>query len=181
MTKIYGRLLVFHYISYERPENDIELKITNLLWLSYAYMRQWTWPLLIQIMECRLFGGKLLSEPTPTHCHCSCKEYISMKFNFKIVSVIQQNTLKHVVCKIVPICLGLTPVNIDGDDGVLSYQLRLPYDSLLKKMISSIILFVSRTAENVKCNHSQMCSVHYIQLTRGSTLRVHGGIYFAYT
>ena len=35
---------------------------------SAAYMRQWTGPALVQIMACRLFGAKPLSEPMLEYC-----------------------------------------------------------------------------------------------------------------
>ena len=36
--------------------------------ISAAYMRQWIAPALLQIMDCRLFGAKPLSEPTLGYC-----------------------------------------------------------------------------------------------------------------
>ena len=72
----------------------------NLLGPSDAYMLQSAWPSLVQIMACRLFGAKLLSEPMPDYCHLSPRQQISLKF--------EQNTafflfnkmhFKNFVCK----------------------------------------------------------------------------------
>ena len=36
---------------------------------SAVYMRQWIWSALVQIMACRLFGAKSLSEPVLGYCY----------------------------------------------------------------------------------------------------------------
>ena len=35
---------------------------------SAAYMRQWAYSALVQVMACRLFGAKLLPEPMLAYC-----------------------------------------------------------------------------------------------------------------
>ena len=44
----------------------VQLQWVNSLRLSDSYMHQWTRPSLVQIMACRLFGTKPLSEPMLT-------------------------------------------------------------------------------------------------------------------
>ena len=46
---------------------NTSIKDTHLP-LVPAYMRRWTWSLLVQVMACRLFGAKLLPEPRLTYC-----------------------------------------------------------------------------------------------------------------
>ena len=43
-----------------------------------AYMRQWIWSALIQIMACYLHGAKPLYEPKLAYCQLEPKEHISM-------------------------------------------------------------------------------------------------------
>ena len=47
---------------------------------SATYMCQWTGSALVQIMACRLFGAKPLSEPMYGCCQLDPKEYISVTF-----------------------------------------------------------------------------------------------------
>ena len=47
---------------------------------SVAYMRRWTGVALVQIMACRLFGVKPLSEPVLGNCQLDPKEQTSVKF-----------------------------------------------------------------------------------------------------
>ena len=51
---------------------------------SAPYMCQWIGSALVQIMACRLLGAKPLSEPMLTYCQLEPKEYISMKYHFKL-------------------------------------------------------------------------------------------------
>ena len=44
------------------------------------YMGQYNVTTLVQIMACRLFGGKPLSDPMPYDCQLDPKEQNSMKF-----------------------------------------------------------------------------------------------------
>ena len=62
------------------------LYIVNSLRPSDAYMRQYNIPTLLQIMTCRLFGAKPLSEPTLPYCQLIPTEHISMKFYSKFTS-----------------------------------------------------------------------------------------------
>ena len=48
--------------------------------LSDAYMRQSIGSVLVQIMACRLFGAKPLSEPMLSYCQLDPKEQTSVKF-----------------------------------------------------------------------------------------------------
>ena len=47
---------------------------------SAAYMRQWTGSSLVQVMACRLFGAKPLTEPMLAYCQLDSWENISVKF-----------------------------------------------------------------------------------------------------
>ena len=73
----------------------------NSLRLSDAYIRQYSIPILLQIMVCRLFGDKPLSEPMLPYCQLGRKEHISVKFIQN--SIYQENALEN-NCR--PFCLG---------------------------------------------------------------------------
>ena len=47
--------------------------------LSATYMRQWTVPALVQVMACRLFGAKQLSEPMLPYFQLDPWEQISVE------------------------------------------------------------------------------------------------------
>ena len=53
---------------------------------SAAYLREWNGSSMAQVMACRLFGAKPLSEPTLTHCLLYSWEYISVKFVSELFS-----------------------------------------------------------------------------------------------
>ena len=48
-----------------------------------AYMYHYNIPTLLQIMACRLFSAKPLSEPMLPYCQLDFREHISMKFHFR--------------------------------------------------------------------------------------------------
>ena len=52
----------------------------NSMRLSNANMHQYNIPTLLQIMACRLFGAKPLTEPMLPYCQIDPKEHISLKF-----------------------------------------------------------------------------------------------------
>ena len=54
--------------------------VLNSSSLSAAYMHQWIRSALVQIMTCRLFGAKPLSEPVLVYCQLDTWEHTSMKF-----------------------------------------------------------------------------------------------------
>ena len=70
---------------------------------SYAYMRRWTGPSLIQVMACRLFGAKPLSEPMLAYCQLDSWEQISVKFKSKFYLFIQKIYLKMSSAKLMAI------------------------------------------------------------------------------
>ena len=78
--------------------------IINSLRLSDAYERQWNKPSLVQIMACRLFGAKPLSEPVLTCCQLEPKEFYLVKFWSKIkhfhsrqcVSISRLQNVRHI-------------------------------------------------------------------------------------
>ena len=65
--------------------NTISVSI-NSLKLGDAYMHQLTWLSLVQIMACRLFGAKPLSEPMIIYCHLYPMGHISIKYHSKFKS-----------------------------------------------------------------------------------------------
>ena len=80
-----------------------ELRL-NSLRPSDAYMRQLNIPTLIQLMVCRLFGAKPLSQPMLLYCHLDPKKHISGKFySINSKGLIQENALENVVCKMAAI------------------------------------------------------------------------------
>ena len=50
---------------------------------SASYMRQWIGSALVEIMACRLFGAKPLSQPTLGYCQVDSWEHISVKFEYE--------------------------------------------------------------------------------------------------
>ena len=52
----------------------------NSLMPNDAYMRQYNIPTIVQIMACRLFGTKPLSEPMLPYCQLDPNEHILVKF-----------------------------------------------------------------------------------------------------
>ena len=63
-------------------------------------MRRWTGPSLIQVMACRLFGAKPLSEPMLANCQLDSCEQISVKFKSKFYHFHSKNVFENVFCKI---------------------------------------------------------------------------------
>ena len=71
-------------------------------------MRQYNITSLVQIMACRLFGAKPLSEPMLPYCQLDPKEHISVKFCLKLRSFHSRKcTGKCRLPKGRPSCLGL--------------------------------------------------------------------------
>ena len=64
---------------------------------SDAYMRQYNIPTLVQIMACRLFGAKPLSEPMLPYCQLDPREHISLKFVWNSKVFIKGNAVQNVV------------------------------------------------------------------------------------
>ena len=63
---------------------------------SAAYTRQWIGSALVQIMACRLFGAKPLSEPMLGNCQLDPWEQNPVKIQSKFL---QENALENAVCK----------------------------------------------------------------------------------
>ena len=62
--------------------------LTHLIYSSprsAAYMCQWIWSTLVQVMACRLFGAKPLSEPMLAYCQLDIWEQISLKSSLKFI------------------------------------------------------------------------------------------------
>ena len=84
--------------------------------LGDAYVHQWTRPLLVLLMACRLFGTKPLSKSMLTNYHLHHGEQTSVKFQS------QYSNLKMSSAKWQPFCLGLSvsmPLCLN-QEGVLS-------------------------------------------------------------
>ena len=80
----------------------------NSLRPSDAYMRQYNIPALLQIMACRLFGAKPLSEPMLPYCQLDPKEHILVKFYSKLkIFLFTKIHLKMSPGKWQTCCLGL--------------------------------------------------------------------------
>ena len=84
-------------------------KYINSLMPNDAYMPQCNIPTLVQIMACRLFGTKPLSEPMLTYCQLGPEEHISVKFHLKFKSFHSRKTTWKCLssAKWEPFCLGL--------------------------------------------------------------------------
>ena len=70
---------------------------------SDAYMRQYNILTLVQIMACRLFGAKPLSEPMLPCCQLDHEDHISVKFYSNSKVLIHENAVENVVCKMAAI------------------------------------------------------------------------------
>ena len=62
------------------PSTSLVSSFINSLWPSDAVWRQRSGSALVQIMACRLFGDKPLSEPMLVYCQLDSWEHISVKF-----------------------------------------------------------------------------------------------------
>ena len=79
----------------------------NTLWSSDVYRQQYNIPTLFQIMACRLFDAKPLSEPMLPYCQLDPKEHISIKFHLKFKRKFKEMHLKMSSAKWRPLCLSL--------------------------------------------------------------------------
>ena len=74
--------------------------------LSDEYMHQYNIPTLVQLMACRLFGTKPLSQPKLPYCQLDPKEHISVKFYLKFNFSFKEIHLE-MSAKWRPFCLSL--------------------------------------------------------------------------
>ena len=85
----------YHWIM--GPATDIE-------WVVLTHWgRQYCRPSLLQIIACRLFGAKPLSEPMLPYSQLDTKEHISVKCYSRLKNIILGNAFENVVCKMVAI------------------------------------------------------------------------------
>ena len=77
----------------------LSLRSHNSRGIRSLFIRQWIGSTLVQIMACRLFGPKPLSEPTRTHCQLGHLVQTSVKFKskYKKISFIK-NTFEKMSC-----------------------------------------------------------------------------------
>ena len=75
---------------------------TNWGWVTHICVSKkiQSW---LQIMVCRLFGSKPLSEPMLPYCQLDSEECISVKSYFKFKVYVQEDSLENVVCEMVAI------------------------------------------------------------------------------
>ena len=73
-------IYVYIYIYIYTHSNTVKTHLPP----SAAYMRQWIGSALVQIMACRLFGAKPLSESVLTYCQLGPLEQSSVKFESKL-------------------------------------------------------------------------------------------------
>ena len=66
-------------------------------------MRQWIGSALVEIMACRLFDAKPLSQPLLGYYQLDSKEQTSVEFCHKANFLIQENTFENVVCEMAAI------------------------------------------------------------------------------
>ena len=91
----------------------LQTKACNLLRPSDAYACLWTVSILVQIMVCRQFGVKPLSESTMTLCQWNQWEQFKWNWIQYTTTFIQENEFENVVCgKWRPFCLGLNVFDI---------------------------------------------------------------------
>ena len=108
---------IFHkhmHLKLSSPNGDHFLRAScvNSLRPSDGFMRQWTVPLLVQIMACRLFGDNPISKPMMVQCQLDNKEHISKKFYLKFKTFHSRKCIwKHLLQKWRRSCLGLNVLN----------------------------------------------------------------------
>ena len=106
LVQAYKEMVTVHDFSNCREQRVHSLRPSDV------YMRKKTALSLVQIMACRLFGGKPLSEPMMAVYEINLEEHISMKFNLKIKSFHSRKYLKMSSTKWRPFCLGLIVLRI---------------------------------------------------------------------
>ena len=99
----------------------------NSLRPSDTYICQHDIPTLLQIMACRLFGAKPLSEPMPPYCRLNHKKYISVKSSLKFS--FRKFRFEMAPAKWRPLCLGL---NVLNNKGVASWYLGPHFTGFLR-------------------------------------------------
>ena len=88
---------------YVSPVEDTNLVTSSPPGAVYIYMRQWIGSALLQIMVCRLFGAKPLSEPMLEYCQFDPWQQASMKFQQKFNTFIHVNAYENIVCEMAAI------------------------------------------------------------------------------
>ena len=82
---------------------DYKVNLTLWGWVTLIYMRQYHChiPTLLQIMACRLFGTKPLSEPMLPYCQLDHKVHISVKFHSKFKRFHSRNCTRKCLWNVV--------------------------------------------------------------------------------
>ena len=70
---------------------------------SATYLRQWTDSVLVQIMACRLFGAKPLSEPMLDYSQLNPRNKLQWNFNQNTIFFIDGNAFQKVACEMAAI------------------------------------------------------------------------------
>ena len=115
----------------------------NPLRPCHAYTRQWTRPSLVQIMACRLFGAKPLSEPMLKYCQLHPKGHILMIdfFCWRSKVYIKWNAFQNVVGKMA--AMLLLPQYISGDK---AHQYNLNNISSCNSPAAYLMVYMSKQA-----------------------------------
>ena len=91
------------YIESDLSSYQLTNRLTNSSLPGAAYMRQWTGSALVQIMACRLFGAKPLSEPMLKYCQLDLTNKLQWNSNRNTKFFIQENAFENVVCEMAAI------------------------------------------------------------------------------
>ena len=85
--------------------------LINSLRPSDAYMRRWTGSSLVQILACRLYGDRPLSEPMLEYCYWAFRNKLQWNFNRNSNIFIQKIAFKTLSAKLCLSYLGLNELN----------------------------------------------------------------------
>ena len=91
------KMMAFHFI----------VSLHSLRPSDAYYIHQHNLPSLVQIMACRLFGDKPLSEPMLPFYQSDTREHISVKLHLKFRFLIKKMHLKMLTAKWRPFYIGL--------------------------------------------------------------------------
>ena len=80
-------------------ENTVLHLFINSSAPSDVYMRRWIRSALVRLMAWRLFGAKLLPEPTLSYCQLNSWDKISVIFKSEFYHFHQENSFESIVCQ----------------------------------------------------------------------------------
>ena len=102
--------IVFHKLNPAGIDVACLSKLVEARWRIYESA---IWPLLVQVMACRLVGAKPFSEPMLEYYQLDISEHTSVTLYSKFIHFHKENELEQVICKIAAIlswheCLGMS-------------------------------------------------------------------------